>query len=338
MGKRMNQREIAKLAGVSSATISRVINNDPGVSDETRKYVREIIEKYSYVTNVNARNLRMSRAKAIGFLISNFSNPFFVSIYQGMEKICTEKGYNIIIGITNEKTELQKKAIDLFLSYQVSGIIGSFVDMDEPTLKKLKGMKDNVILLDRHIKGIEADTIEIDNEGGAVQQVNYLADLGHRKIAVIHGKNDSPGVSRLEGFYKGMKDRGLSVRPEYVICGNYNEQDSYYSTVQLLQLPDMPTAIIAHNNLMCIGAYKAIRDLGKKIPEDVSLIGFDNFDYANYLEPGITLIDRPVDQMGEMAAKMVFERLEYTYTGSARRIVLPVKLKISKSCGANFRK
>lgn len=197
MGKRMNQREIAKLAGVSSATISRVINNDPGVSDETRKYVREIIEKYSYVTNVNARNLRMSRAKAIGFLISNFSNPFFVSIYQGMEKICTEKGYNIIIGITNEKTELQKKAIDLFLSYQVSGIIGSFVDMDEPTLKKLKGMKDNVILLDRHIKGIEADTIEIDNEGGAVQQVNYLADLGHRKIAVIHGKNDSPGVSQI---------------------------------------------------------------------------------------------------------------------------------------------
>lgn len=334
----MNQREIAKLAGVSSATISRVINDDPSVSEETRKHVQEIIEKYSYVTNVNARNLRMSRSKTIGFLISNFSNPFFVSIYQGMEKVCSEKGYNIIIGITNEKMEQQKKAIDLFLSYQVSGIIGSFVDLDEPSLKKLRGMKRNVILLDRQIRGIDADTIEIDNEGGAVQQVNYLADLGHRRIAVIHGKKDSPGTSRLDGYYQGMKQKNISIPPEYVICGNYNERDAYYAAVQLLQLPDPPTAIIAHNNLMCIGAYKAIRDLGKKIPTDISLIGFDNFDFANYLEPGITLIDRPVDQMGEMAAKMIFERLEYTYTGEARKIVLPVKLKISESCGANFRK
>ncbi len=328
----MNQKELAKIAGVSSATISRVINDDPNVKPETKEYVREIIKKYDYVANINARNLRASSSNTVGFLISNFNNPFFIKIYQGIESICRKHGYIVIIGITNERVEEQEKAIDLFLSYQVSGIIGSFVDVDNKILNKLQRLQKNVISLDREFDILDFDTIVIDNEYGGIEQVNYLHSLGHKKIAVIYGKLDSPGKERLNGFEKGMANNGLKSKEEYKICGNYNEPDAYYATIKLLQLKDPPTAIITHNNLMCIGAYKALKDLKINIPDNVSLIGFDNFEFADYLEPGITLIDRPINQMGEMAGEMLFDRLENKYIGETRRIVLPVKLKINKSC------
>ncbi len=328
----MNQKELAKIAGVSSATISRVINDEPNVKPETKEYIKAIIQKYNYVTNINARNLRASSSKTVGFLISNFNNPFFVTIYQGIESICRQHGYIVIVGITNERAEDQEKAIDLFLSYQVSGIIGSFVDVDMKTLNKLQKFKKNVISLDREFDIFDFDTIVIDNEYGGVEQVNYLYSLGHKKIAVIYGKLDSPGKERLNGFEKGMAQNGLGSREEYKICGNYNEQDAYYATIKLLQLKDPPTAILVHNNLMCIGAYKALKDLKIGIPKDVSLIGFDNFEFADYLEPGITLINRPINQMGEMAGEMLFDRLKNKYNGEPRRIILPVKLKINNSC------
>ena len=136
----MNQKEIAKKAGVSVATISRVINGEEGVSQEKRQKILELLDKYAYVRDINAKNLRTSRSKAIGFLISNFENPFFVSMYQGLEAVCRKNGYNIIIGNTNEDIRQEQEAIDLFLSYRVAGIVASFVDPQETTLRKIKNL------------------------------------------------------------------------------------------------------------------------------------------------------------------------------------------------------
>ena len=329
----MNQREIAKLAGVSVATVSRVINHDPNVSQKTRDKVSHILAQQSYVTNINARNLRMTHTKTVGFLISTFSNPYFISIYEGLEEICKQHGYNILIGITNEDSKTQQEAIEMLLSYKVCGIVGSFVTMNSSTMEKMRKMCDFVISIDRFIKGMDSDLVCVDNEFGGYEQVRLAAEYGHKKIAVIHGQEDSVGIERLRGYRTAMEKYGCPIRQEYMLSGDYIEEPAYMSTLSLLSLPDPPTVIVAHNNLMTIGAFKAIKDLQRRIPEDISLIGFDDFLLAEYLSPGITLIQHPAYEVGKIAAKILFARLDDSLPKEPQRIMLPLKLVIRESCG-----
>ena len=330
----MNQKEIARLSGVSTATVSRVINKDPRVSQKTRQAVEKVLDRYSYVANLNARNLRVVRTKTVGYLISSFNNPYFISIYEGLEEMLSTRGYNVIIGITNEDPKTQREAIDLLLSYKVCGIVGSFVEIDETTRNKLRQMCDFVISLDRRIPDFETDYVGVDNIFGGIEQVRHAASHGHKKIAVIYGTQDSVGTERLGGYTSAMEELGLDIRPEYMVPGNFNEAESYRATLSLLHLADPPTAILAHNNMMCIGAYKAIRDMHLDIPDDISLIGFDNFSLADYLGTGITLIEHPAYEMGQVAAQLLFERLDSRRSPSEapRQVILPVKLIIRGSC------
>ena len=331
-GLNLNQKEIAELAGVSVSTVSRVINDDPRISERTKQVVREVLAANPYVTNINARNLRVSRTNAIGFLISSFNNPYFVSIYEGLRDICRKRGYIIIVGITDEDPAVQQEAIDLLLSYKVCGIVGSFVAMSHEVMAKLRQMCEFVVALDRRIPGLESDFVSINNEFAGRQQVYHAAGYGHRKIAAIYGRLDSAGRGRLDGYIAAMKELGLDLRPEYMVCGDFDESVAHSAVLSLLNLPDPPTAIVTHNNLMTIGAFKAIVDMHKSIPDDVSLIGFDDFLLADYLSPGITRIRHPAHEMGEIAAKTLLERLDGVYSGAPKNIVLPVKLKICSSC------
>lgn len=329
----MNQKIIAQQAGVSVATVSRVLNGHAGVSDKTKKKVLELLDSNAYVLNNNARNLRMSKSKTIGFSISNFSNPFFISIYQGLDPICREKGYSIIIGNTNECIKQEREVFDLFLSYRVAGIIASFVDPQESTLKKLHNYGTSILALDRRLENVSADTVTMDNINGARQQVDYLASLNHKRIALIHGPlTDVVAVERHKGYCKGMEEHGLKIHPEYVLSGAFNESEAYLATIKLLSITPRPTAIAVHNNLMTIGAYKAIQDMRLQIPQDISLIGYEDFDLAGYLKPGLTMIERSLQQTGEVSARMIIERIENFYTGEPRIISLPAKLKMRDSC------
>lgn len=329
----MNQSEIAKLAGVSTATVSRVMNGDDKVTEKTRDKVIKIIEQCSYVQNANARNLRTSTSKSIGFLISNFQNPFFIDLYSGFEPMCKRNHYNIIIGNTNEDVEQERESIELLLRYRVDGIVASFVGPSEATLNKIRRLGVKVLCLDRQLENLESDLISIDNINGAIQQVEYLANLGHRKIALIGGTNfDSNGKNRLKGFIKGMEKCEIPVNKEYIISGDFLEDRAYAATVELMHRSKRPTAIITHNNLMCMGAYKALKDMEVKIPEEVSLVGFDDFVFSQHLQPSITLIDRPVKEMGELAGKMIIDRIEGKYQGPCRKIIFPVHLRQGGSC------
>jgi LacI family transcriptional regulator len=329
----VTQKEIAKKAGVSVATISRVLNNESGVSALTRQRITNLFDECAYVRNNNARNLRTSRSKAIGFLMSNIANPFFIAIYQGLEPICKEHGFNIILGNTNENIQQEKEAIDLFLSYRVDGLIASFVDPQESTLKKLSNYGTSIIALDRQQKNINADTVTMDNLNSAKEQVYYLAGLGHKRIAVVHGTtNNLPGKDRLRGYRSAMQELGFSILPGYEVSGKFNEEEAYNAAIGLFKGVLPPTAVVVHNNLMCIGVYKAIKDSGLKIPKDVSLVGFDNFDLSDYLNPGLTLIERSLQETGRISGKMIIERIEKKYEGDARVVVLPYRLRINESC------
>lgn len=333
----MNLKQIASLAGVSTATVSRVINGDPKVRERTRRHVEKVIEENGYVQNIFAHNLRRSHSSDIGFLISNFSNPFFIDVYSGFEPVCRKQGFNVVIGNTNEDVDQEIDAIEHMLSYKVSGIVASFVGPSEKTLEKIKKNGVYILQLDRWVKNLSSDSVVIDNVSGAIGQVDYLAGLGHRRIGLIKGTDfDSNGIERLQGFYMGMEKNGLPVQKEYLVDGDFIEENAYQATIKLLSCKVRPTAIIAHNNLMCIGAYRALRDMNISIPQEISLIGFDNFSFSEHLQPTITLIDRPEKEMGELAAKMILERISGEYTGEARKIVFPVKLKIGGSCSKPY--
>lgn len=329
----MNQREIARLAGVSVATVSRVINNCDNVTEKTKEHVRKILRENSYVQNINAKNLRTARSNAIGFLISYFGNPFFNELFKGLESVCNENGFIIIVGNSNEDEGQERKAIDQFLSYRVRGIVASFVHPSQETIVKLSSYDTELVMLDRFVEAFKADSVGIDNLNGSKEQVRHLAQMGHRRIAVIHGTlGDSNGIQRMDGFRREMAAYEIPIRPEYVKNGLFMEDASYAATIELMNLSEPPTAIVAHNNLMTIGAFRALKDMRLRIPQDVSLVGFDPFALSDHLEPRITLIDRPLSIMGELAAKLIIERINGVYTGAPRNIIFPVKLRIGDSC------
>ncbi len=329
----MNQREIAKIAGVSSATVSRVINKEPGVAPKTAEKVSEIISQYGYVQNVIARNLKKANTKTIGFLIPNILNPFFPAVLSGIETVSVKYGYNMIVQNTDNNPLREEVSIETLLKHRVDGLLAVLVNSSGNQLKNFQSMGIPVVLIDRLTADVEYDSVTIDNIGGVTQGIEYLARLGHTGIAVIHGtKTTSPGEERLQGYFKAMRDIGLEVIKEYVVDGNFSEEGGYLRTGELMRLSKPPTAIFALNNFSTMGAYKALADAHVKIPGEVSLLGFDDFSLAAYLSPPITVINRPMFEMGRFATEMLFERLLGATNRPLQKIILPITLKIRYSC------
>ena len=338
----MNQKELANLIGVSSATISRVINNDESVSEATRQKVREGINKYGYIQNIAARNLRTSNNHTIGFIAPDINNPFFTESLAGIESLSYEKKYAILVQNTSDDIEKEKIALETLLSHRIAGLIAVCVDTDTPYLERFKSMGVPVVMMERRpIKSLKNDVVLVDNIEGIKKAVKYLAMLGHKDIAYIYGRVNgkvqiSSGIQRMEGFKQGMKEAGLRVKNEYLVDGYFTSEGSYKATTELLQLNKTPSAILACSNLSTIGAYKALFDNGIKIPDEISLVGFDDFDHASYLTPPITVIKRPTAEAGRVAAETLFEYIEEIRDMNAnpREIVLPTELLVRKSCCA----
>jgi LacI family transcriptional regulator len=330
----LNQKEIAKLAGVSSATISRVTNNDPGVSVETADRVRKIIAKYGYVQNAIARSLKTANTKTIGFLIPDISNPIFPAVLTGIEALCVKNGYNLILQNTSENSGREAIALETLLKHRVDGLIAIIVDREGNQLERFSAMGIPVALIDRLPRSGEYDSVTIDNIGGVTQGVDYLVRLGHTKIAIIHGPTKiSPcGEERLTGYLSAMNNAGLNIVKEYIVDGNSTEEGGFLCAKELMQLAKPPTAIFSVNNCMTMGSYKALAEARVKIPKEVSLLGFDDFSLAAYLSPPITLINRPTAEMGKIAMEMLLERLTQKANAPARKVVLPTNLTVRSSC------
>lgn len=331
----MNQREIARIAGVSSATVSRVINNDPRVAPKTRARVWSVIREHGYIQNSIARSLRISRTKTIGFLVPDISNPFFPAVLKGIEAVCRESHYSLILQNTSEDEIQEAKAIDTLLRSRVEGLIAIVTDSSGIQLNGFKEMNVPVVLVDRKVSVREYDCILIDNIGGIRQAVRYLAQLGHRRIAMLYGtKTITPGEERLQGFVQAMTEVGLGIIPRYVVDGEFTEEGAYRRVVELMSLPSPPTAIITANNLMTIGAYRALVDLNAAIPASISLVGFDDFPLATHLSPPLTVVDRPTHDMGKYACTLLLQRIEGSDQDQpeTQMVRLPTRLERRGSC------
>ena len=332
----MNLKDIARMAGVSTATVSRVINRSGPVSAKTARRVLGVIEESGYVPDTIAKSLRMGQTKTVGFVVPDISNPFFPEVLNGAEAVCADWGYTIILGNTNEDVACEAKVVRSLRQQRADGLLMILVDESGGTLRQALAGADAdlpIVFIDRHIEGFLYDSVIIDNEAGTSQATRYLLELGHTKIAIIHGPTTTtPGVGRLRGYEHAMQAAGLPVNPEYVLLGDFRTESGYRLAKRLMCMSDPPTAIIGGNNLMTMGIFRCLKDMDVPIPDQVSLIGFDDFQLAGYLSPPLTVVDRPMSDMGRLAADLLFLRIEKRDLGPVRRVVLPTALEVRGSC------
>lgn len=304
--------DIAKKAGVSAATVSKVLNNQPDVGQKTRQKIQKIALELGYQPNATARGLATKKSKTIGVffqdhLNSGFRHPFLQDILASFKDVVGEEGYDLIFFAKKDP-----ESFDSLAKYRnVDGIFLLGVPRTNPKLASLEHSKIPCMSIDLDLLGPNAGYLSSDNVGGAVQAVDYLASMGHHDIAFISDVfSTKPGHDRLVGFQQAMAKNNLDIHPEWIINGNFSEESGYNITKRLIGEKNSPTAIFCASDMMAIGAMRAIREAGLKVGDDISIIGFDDLTLLKYVTPGLTTVKQNSDEMGSLAAKSLLEMME----------------------------
>ena len=306
-------KDIADEAGVSPTTVSRVLNDKPDVSAKTKKKVQKVIDRCDYNPNSIARGLVLNKSYTLGLVIPDISNPFFPEVAKGIEDKAKAAGYSVIFCNTDNHTRGEKKALELMKSKQVDGMIVSLAINEENEDELAELAEDNfpVVQIDRKIPEADFPAVVIDNQAAAYKAVKYLIELGHQKIAHISGDLAvKTSQDRLTGFKQILVERNLTVPAEWIREGDYSSQSGYEEMKELLKLEPRPTAVFIANDLMGLGAYEAVFEAGLEIPEDISIVGYDDIDVASVIRPALTTISQPEYELGIAAVEMLLKNLE----------------------------
>ncbi len=333
--------DIAKLAGVSTNTVSRALNGKKEISEETRKRIKKIANELNYTPNSIAASLASQKTNMIGVITPDISDPFHALQVRGIESTARKNGYSVILINADENPETELQAVNTFRSIRVAGIILNTVD---PGLEHIEGLVKTdtpLVLLNRRLAGIDADYVINDNFLGAMLAIRYLIELNHTRIGVILGSPRITSVQdRYAGFLKAMDEAGVSIDPELVI--HSEEQNPYAGEMlaqRLLASSPRPSAIFAYCDTLAIGAYNAALKMGLSVPDDVSIIGYDDIIYASCFEVPLTTVAQPAYQMGQTACEIIIGRIQAKGGGLVlkdlpkKQVVVQPQLVIRKSCG-----
>lgn len=332
-------KDIAKLAGVSAPTVSRVINNSPLVSEETREKVKRIIDEFGYQRNTLARSLVTKKTSTIGVLLSDITNPFYSEIARGMEDEARKFGYTVIFGSTDNTREIQKEYINLFLEQQVDGMIFASVALQDPDVERLFKKDVPFVLVNRRMDTIKTDFVVLDNVKGAYLATEHLIKLGHERIGIICGLlNYSTGIDRLRGYQEALHKYGIEEVPKLIKPGDFRERSGCVAFSKFLKMKNPPTAIFASNDFMALGVLEAASECGLKIPEDIALVGFDDINFASFKFISLTTVTQRKYEMGAKGIQLLKNKLETTEEWIPREIYLGPRLLVRDSCGAKQRK
>jgi LacI family transcriptional regulator len=326
MGK-MTIKDIAKKAGVSIATVSYVINKSRTVSPELTKRVLAAIEEIGYYPDINARSLKSKRTSTIGLIVPDNSNPFFAEIAKGVEDAGFDAGFSVLLCNSNAMLEREQAYIDLLLSKRVDGVIFAPTSLSINPIQRLVDLGIPVAVFYREAGELDVDSIRIDNLEGGYRATRHLIELGHKQVACIRPlSTETPSGQRVEGFKRAMDEAGLSYSSILMPQGNNRIKGGEAAARELLNSGKKFSAIFSTNDAMAIGAMRALRDAGLRIPEDVSVIGFDDIILARYSEPPLTTISQPKQEAGALAVQRIVERIELKHTDGAREFILETEL------------
>jgi LacI family transcriptional regulator len=330
--------DVAERAGVSAMTVSRVINGSQRVRSDTRKRVEAAIAELGYVPNSLARGLSSQRAGLLALLVPDVANPFFTLIVRGAEHVARRAGYRMILCNTESELEREHEYVQEMLANRVEGmLLAAASDRSARHLKLLERHGVPFVLIDRAIEGVECDLVQGDSVGGARRLVEHLVALGHRRIALLGGEVEiSTSRDRALGFRQGMAAAGLPADPALIIPSKFEITGGQQAAEQMLALPELPSAIVAMNNMVAVGIVLALRERGLSIPEDIALVCFDDIQYASLLYPFLTAMVQPAETFGTIAAQLLIERIDGRATERRRQVVLSPDLVVRRSCGAQL--
>ena len=306
-------KDVAEKAGVSIATVSRVFNFPDKVKPDTKSRVQQAVKELDYKMSRVAKRLRSTtgRAQMIGLIIPDIQNPFFADIARGVESVSYDNDYGLLFGLSNEDRTRQKIAMETLASESVDGVIVPPVRDSNDDIINMINKKIPIVCFDRRLNDLIVDTVICDNECGAYMAIKHLIERGHRRIGFIGGiPNISSSEQREKGYKKAHKEFGLKVNLQYVREGQSTIQSGEEIAKHLLLLDEPPSALFAANNLMTLGVIDTINELGLTIPDDVSLVGFDDAPWAKAINPGITVVRQPSYQQGVTAADMLLKRIK----------------------------
>jgi LacI family transcriptional regulator len=326
----MSIREVARLAEVSPATVSRVLNGSTTVSPDRRQRILDVVARVEYRPNRLARNLRRQQAEMIGVVVSDIENPHFSETVRVVEDAAYRAGYRVLLCNTDETPAKQRAYLEMLAEERVSAAIISPADRSGSGTEALLALGISVVAFDRLLDDPRADGVVCDNLEGLRRVTEHLLWLGHERIAYVGGRPDvETGAERLQGYTEAMRAAG---QLPFALDGGFRVEGAERAVGRLLAHRKPPTAVIVANNLMTLGALRAIRAAGLRVPRDIAMVGVDDPPWAELVDPPLTTLAQPVRAMAEAAIKMVFERIEQGRTES-RRVVLPLELRVRASCG-----
>jgi LacI family transcriptional regulator len=328
-----NIQDVAKLAGVAPITVSRVINNNGYVSEKTRQRVEAVIDELAYVPNALGPSLRSKRTMTLALVLSDITNPFWTTVARGVEDMANEHGYHVIIGNTDESPKKQNEYLTLMLQKQVDGFLLVPASSNVSSSEIFRRQDVSFVVLDRQIRGKDFDSVRSDSVCGAYELTKHLLELGHKNIAVITGRPDnSTANDRVTGFQRAMDE----VKPganQQVYWGEFNQDTGYRFTIEALRSSPKPTAIFATNNFIAIGVMRALRDKDLHIPDDISIVAFDDLPAAITIDPFFTVASQPAYEMGQKATELLIARLANDAPQEHQEIILPIEIILRRSSG-----
>jgi len=335
---RVTVRQVAAAAGVSTATVSRVMAGEGHVREALRRRVLDAATSLNYRPNRAARSLRVRRSLTVGVIIPDIQNFFFTGILRGIEHVLEREAFTFLLGNSDGRAERERVYLDTLQSEGAAGFIVVPSQREPDGYRDLQRAGLPVVTLDRAVRGLSADHVTVTNQEGVRAAVAHLIALGHRRIGYVGGP---PGLNvareRLAGYEQALQEAHLPVDRALVHAGNFQQDGGLAAAHALMELPSPPTALFLANNLMTLGAYQALHERRLRIPRHVAVVGFDDMPWATALQPPLSAVAQPTFELGVAAAQLLLSRLSDPQR-PFRRVVLETPLIVRGSCGANGRK
>jgi len=321
-------KDLADKIGFNVSTISRVLNgkgDEYRISKETQKIIKDAAKKHNFTPNLTARGLRLKKSHTIGISIPDISNPFFSTIVRGLENEFRKSGYSIVLCDSQDKIEIEIENLQILKNRNVDGLIVCPVGTNSDHLVDiLKSIP--LIIIDRYFPELPLQYVSSNNYQGAYDAVNYLVSKGHRDIACIQGiVGTSPNDERIRGYRDALIKHKIDINETNIVGGNYNIETGYIETKLLLTRKNPPTAMFTFSNMISLGALKAIKEDNKSIPEDISIISFDDHPYSDFLHTPLNSVRQQIALMGNISAKLILDRIKGVQNYEQQGVLLPTE-------------
>ncbi|MFA9392374.1 MAG: LacI family DNA-binding transcriptional regulator [Prolixibacteraceae bacterium] len=329
MPQKVTLKSIAAELNLSMGTVSRILNGKARefrISKETVELVLKYAKDKGYSPNLIAKGLQASKTFTIGLMIPDIANPFFALMAKHIERAASQANYSILLIDAEENSDKEEKQVNIMMSRKVDGIIAAPVGKSFEHFRKIVKQGIPLIFVDRYFKNIDIPYITSDNFMGGYKACKHLIENGHQRIGLIRGdESTEPVIERKNGYRKALEEAGIDVQFYYETGTTFSFENGYESALQLLSLPQPPTALITMSNLLGLGAIKAIRELQLNLPNDVSLVVYDDQPYASYLNPPITTVKQDSEQMGKLAIAYILKKIDNEYT-EFESVHVPIQL------------